>query len=352
MISTPASRVPALALPCAPDEIDEFLSRPTAGVIDVLARTRGRILVLGAGGKIGLHLCAMLQRGLDQLGRTERVVGVSRFTTLRDREDFSAFGVETMACDLSDARAVAALPDAENVFFLAGVKFGTAADPALLRQMNVEMPRIVAARFARSRIAAFSTGCVYPFVSPESGGATEDTSLAPVGDYALSCAQREAVFAEQSRRAGTPVALIRLNYSVEFRYGVLTDIATKVWSGVPVDVATGHVNVIWQRDAVAHSIAALELATDLAVPINLTGAATLSVRELAERLGILLGREVTITGREAPTAWLNNAKRAHRVFGAPETSIETMLSWVAAWVAQGGETWGKPTGFEKRDGRF
>ncbi len=352
MTSTPDRVLPTPVLACAPGEADEFLSRPTVGVRSVLARTPGRFLVLGAGGKMGLHLCAMLQRGLAQLGRKERVVGVSRFTTLRDREEFRAFGIETIACDLTSARAVAELPDAETIFFLAGVKFATATDPGLLRQMNVEMPRIVAARFARSRIVAFSTGCVYPFVGPESGGATEDTPLAPVGDYAESCALREAVFAAQSRLSGTAVTLIRLNYSVEFRYGVLSDIATKVWAGAPVDVSTGYVNVIWQRDAIAHSIAALELATDSAVAINLTGPATLSVRALAQKFGGLLGREVRITGRETPTAWLNNAARAHREFGLPATSLDTMMQWVAAWVAHGGETWGKPTGFEKRDGRF
>jgi nucleoside-diphosphate-sugar epimerase len=342
----------SLVLPCAPTAADEFLSRPTAGVLAVLARTPGRILVLGAGGKIGLHLCAMLRRGLDQLGRQEQVIGASRFTTLRDRETFHAFGVETIACDLTDARAVAALPEAPTVFFLAGVKFGTAADPERLHQMNVEMPRIVAARFAHSRIVAFSTGCVYPFVSPASGGATEDTPLAPVGEYALSCAQREAVFAEQSRRTGTAVVLLRLNYAVEFRYGVLSDIATKVWAGAPVDVSTGYVNVIWQRDAVAHSIAALERAGNPAAPLNLTGPAILSVRELAIRFGALLDRPVEITGREADTAWLNNAARSHHYFGMPETSLATMLEWVAAWIAQDGATWGKPTGFEQRDGRF
>jgi nucleoside-diphosphate-sugar epimerase len=352
MTCLPGTPADSLELPCAPSQADEFLSRPTDGVRAVLSRTSGRILVLGAGGKMGLHLCAMLQRGLAQLDRNDHVVAVSRFTTLRDREVFQAFGVETIACDLTDAAAVAALPDAVSVFFLAGVKFGTAADPALLRQMNVEVPRIVAARFARSRIVAFSTGCVYPFMRPDSGGATEETPLAPVGDYAKSCAQREEAFAEQSRRTGTAVTLIRLNYSVEFRYGVLTDIAANVWAGVPVDVSTGYVNVIWQRDAIAHAIAALELAVDPPAPINITGAAVLSVRELAVRFGQLLNREVEITGHESETAWLNNAARSHRLFGPPETSLDTMLGWVAAWIARGGETWGKPTGFEKRDGRF
>lgn len=348
--SEPSSLLPLL--PCAADDIDVFLSRPTDRILPVLARTPGPFLVLGAGGKMGLHLCAMLRRGLDRLGRAERVIGVSRFTTLRDREAFHAFGVETIACDLSDPGAVATLPDAPTLFFLAGVKFGTSTAPDLLHRMNVEVPRIVAARFARSRIVAFSTGCVYPFVRPESGGATEETPPAPVGDYALSCLQREQVFAEQSRRTGLRVALIRLNYSVEFRYGVLMDLASKIWAGLPVSVTTGHVNVIWQRDAIAHAISALELAASPPVPLNVTGPALLSVRELAGKLGGLLGREVTFEGREAETAWLNNAARSHRYFGAPETDLDTMLGWVAAWAAQGGETWGKPTGFEKRDGRF
>ncbi len=230
MSVSPENHVGELTLPCAPEDADEFLSRPTAGVLAVLGRTKGNILVLGAGGKMGLHLCAMLQRGLKQLGRDDRVTAVSRFTTLRDREAFHAFGVQTIAGDLTDVVVVAALPEAPTVFFLAGVKFGTATDPGLLWQMNVEMPRIVAARFARSRIVAFSTGCVYPFVKPDAGGATEETPLAPVGDYAISCAQREEAFGEVSRRVGTAVALIRLNYAVEFRYGVLMDIATKVWA--------------------------------------------------------------------------------------------------------------------------
>lgn len=301
---------------------------------------------------MGLHLSLMLKRALDAAGRGRELLAVSRFSTLRDTDDFERFGIATQACDLSDPTAVAALPEAAVVFFLAGVKFGTAANPDLLRKFNVEMPGIVARRFRQSRIVAFSTGCVYPFVRPETGGSTEAMSPEPPGAYAASCLAREHAFDAVSREHGTPVALIRLNYSVEFRYGVLVDIAGKVLRGEAVDVTMGYVNVIWQRDAVDHIIRSLELAGSPAVPVNITGPGVLSVRALAHRFGEILGRPVTVTGTEAPTAWLNDASRSHRRFGLPPTSLETMMPWIAAWLQSGGPVWGKPTGFEKRDGKF
>ena len=351
MSAVPAASV-TKGLPCAPSEIDDFISRPTPRVVELLAKTRGPFLILGAGGKIGLHQSVMLRRALDQLGRKDRVLAISRFSTLRDRDAFEQRGVETLPCDLTDVAALNALPDAPTVFFLAGVKFGTATAPGLLHAINVQMPQRVAERFASSRIVAYSSGCVYPFVTPASGGAREDTPTAPIGEYAASCVSREQAFAESAAKRGTPVALIRLNYSVEFRYGVLVDIAQKVLAGRPVDVSTGYVNVIWQTDAVAHSIQALELAGVPAVPVNVTGPGTLSVRDLAHRFGVALGRPVQITGTEAETAWLNNAAYSHRLFGEPQTSLDQMIEWVSAWLLQHGETWGKPTGFENRDGRF
>lgn len=348
----PAKTALVPALPCSPEQVDEFLSQPSEAVIASLAQFPGPVHVLGAGGKMGLHLSIMLRRALDARGRRDAVTAVSRFRTLRDRAAFEERGIATHACDLTDAAAMAALPEAPTIFFLAGVKFGTASAPELLRTFNVEMPRLVAQRFRRSRIVAFSSGCVYPFVSKESGGATEVTPPAPVGDYAASCLAREEAFAEVSRAHGTPVALLRLNYSVELRYGLLVDIAEKVLRGDPVDVTTGYFNVIWQRDAVEHAIRSLEVAGSPAVPINITGPRTLSVRAIALRFGELLQRPVRITGTEAETAWLNNAAWSHLRFGPPATSLDDMLVWVAEWLRHGGETWGKPTGFEERSGKF
>lgn len=339
-------------LPCGAAEVDDFLSAPTPRVIEVLARTPGPFIVLGAGGKIGLHLSAMLRAALQRLGRDDRVIAVSRFSTLRDRAEFERRGIETQTCDLGDPDSVNRLPDAPTVFFLAGVKFGTAASPELLRTINVDIPHRVAHKFARSRIVAFSSGCVYPFVTPASGGAREDTPPSPVGEYAASCIAREQAFTEVAAAQGTSVALVRLNYSTELRYGLLVDIAQMVQSGRPVDVTTGYVNVIWQTDAVAHSIQCLDVADSPAVPINITGPEILSVRDLARRFGEALGRPAIISGTEAETAWLNNAALSHRRFGKPLTPISQMIPWIAAWLQQGGETWGKPTGFERRDGRF
>lgn len=341
-----------LALPCEPDQADIFLSEPPASAIAALRRTPGDFMVLGAGGKMGLHLCRMLQRGFDTLGDGRRVTAVSRFSSVNDRAQFEAFGIATRSCDLCDSAQLESLEPVENVIFMAGAKFGTADQPGLLKRMNVDMPEMVADHFSRSRITAFSTGCVYSFVPVTSSGSSEDSATEPVGAYAQSCLGREHAFQRASLELGTRLALIRLNYSVEFRYGVLVDLAQKILRDEPIDVTTGHVNLIWQRDAVAQTILAHEFAATPPFVINLTGPAVYSVRDLAQRFGTIFNREVHFSGQEAESAWLNDASRSHRLFGPPETSLNQMIDWVAAWQSQGLKTLGKPTGFEKRDGNF
>jgi nucleoside-diphosphate-sugar epimerase len=335
-----------------PRSPDHLLSRADDGAIAAVAKLDGPIVVLGAGGKIGLHLCLMLRAAALAAGRTLRIVAVSRFTTLRDRATFTTEGIETIAADLSVPSEVARLPDSPTVFFLAGVKFGTAASPGLLEALNVHMPRLVATRYSGSLIVVFSTGCVYPFVDHRAGGANEATPPAPVGAYAESCLRREEAFAEVSRHAATRVVLVRLNYAVEYRYGVLVDIAAKVLNGEPLDVTMGFVNVIWQTDAVSQIIQSAKLAGNPPVPINITGERTHSVRQLAEEFGKCFALKPVIVGRESPTALLSDASLAHRHFGRPSHDIQAMIRLVAEWLKRGGETWGKPTGFEKRDGQF
>lgn len=340
------------ALPCAPGDIDRFLSEPGSGVMATLEGVQGDILVLGAGGKMGLHLCLMLKRGLEALGRDNRIYAASRFQTLNSREAYEAAGVETLAGDFRDDAFLSGLPDCPTVFYLVGTKFGTSNNPELLHEINVEVARRSVRRFRNSRIVAFSTGCVYSFVEPASGGSREDAATDPVGDYALSCVERERRFEEGSVEGNTPVVLIRLNYSVEFRYGVLVDIGQKVLSGEPLDVTMGYVNLIWQRDAVDQIIQCLGLAAVPAAPINITGPEVLSIRELAAKFGKIFSREPVFTGTEEETTWLSNASKSHQLFGKPPTDVDTMIQWIAAWLAHGGGTHGKPTGFEKRDGKF
>lgn len=309
-------------------------------------------MVLGAGGKMGLHLCLMLRKAIDRSGSRARLTAVSRFGSVNDREPFEARGVAIQTCDLCKPEDLESLEPVGNVIFLAGAKFGTAGQPGLLRRMNVEMPQMVANHFSNSQITAFSTGCVYSFVPVDSPGSSEDSETNPVGEYAQSCLGRERAFRRSAMEFGSRLALIRLNYAVEFRYGVLVDIAQRVLRGDPIDVTMGHVNLIWQRDAVAHALLSHELASTAPFIINVTGPSVHRVRDLALRFGEIFGRAPVIVGQEADTAWLNDATRSHRIFGEPETSLEQMIDWVAAWQTQGLQTLGKPTGYEKRDGNF
>ncbi len=330
------------------------MSRPTAGVLESLKSAEGDVLVLGAGGKMGLHVCLMLQRAFEELGATQRqVIAVSRFGGEGACDAFTREGVRTIAADLCDPQQLEDLPDAPSVFYLAGVKFGTSHDPKLLNKMNVEMPALVVSRFRKSRIVALSTGCVYSFTTSDSGGSSEaDGEVKPVGDYAQSCLGREQAFAKAGDEWDTQCSLIRLNYAIDLRYGVLHDIAQKVIDGQAVDVTMGYVNVIWQRDAIAHCIQALGRAAAPAFILNVTGSEILSVRDLAIRFGEALGLEVTIEGEEADLAWLSDSSKACNLFGSPEVSINEMIEWTAIWLQSGGQSLGKPTHFETRDGNY
>jgi nucleoside-diphosphate-sugar epimerase len=302
---------------------------------------------------MGLHMAGMLRQALDAAGRREvPVVGVSRFSDPHTRERFESFGIQTLATDLLNDEEITRLPDFETIYFLAGLKFGTTGQPDALRRFNEEMPAKVAARFPAARLVAFSTGCVYPFVTPGSRGSTEADSPAPRGDYAVSCLGREQSFAAASRQRGTPTVLVRLNYAVEFRYGVLVDIAQKVLAGAPIDISMGFVNVIWQRDAVDQILQAVDLAASPAAVINVAGLPIVSVGDLADRFAKLFARKPVLTGEPAPTSWLSNPAKAHELFGPPTVTLDQAVEWTAAWLAGGGATLGKPTKFENRSGSF
>ncbi|HEU4563580.1 MAG TPA: NAD(P)-dependent oxidoreductase [Gemmatimonadaceae bacterium] len=335
-----------------PDALDELLSRPAPGVAEALARCSGDIVVLGAGGKMGPSLARMARRAASELGDGRRIIAVSRFGSREAEEALRAHGVETVRCDLLDRASVARLPDAPNVIFMAGQKFGTRDAPASTWAMNVLVPAIAAERYAGSRIVAFSTGNVYPLTPAARGGAREDDVLAPVGEYAQSCVGRERILEHFAARDGTPVAIVRLNYAIALRYGVLTDIALAVARGEPIDLAMGHVNVIWQGDANARALRCLPHAAVPPFVVNVTGGETLSVRALAERLGALLGRAPRFAGSEAEDALLSSTARSDALFGPPEVPLERMLEWAAEWVRAGGEMLGKPTHFGERAGAF
>lgn len=335
------------------EELDDILSEPTDGCVDALAGIEGDILVLGAGGKMGPTVARMARRAADRAGSSRRVVAVSRFAAGGTEEALRGGGVETVACDMLDRRALAGLPDAPNVVFMAGRKFGSQGAEWLTWAMNAYLPGLVMERFPGSRIVAFSTGNVYPLTPVVDGGATETHPVDPVGEYAQSCLGRERIMEYFSRERGTPLTLFRLNYAIDLRYGILLDVAQKVQAGTPIDLTMGAVNVIWQGDAAAYVLQSLSLCASPPAVLNVSGPETISVRWLANRFAELLGTPPpTFVGAEAPTALLSNAGRCHRLFGYPRVPLDLMVQWVAGWLARGGPTLSKPTGFEVRDGRF
>ena len=329
------------------EELEESMTRPSAELQADLAAV-DEILVLGVGGKMGPTLARMAKRAAPKA----RVIGVARFSERGLKERLQGQGIECIACDLLDRAAVERLPRAKNVVFMAGHKFGAAGDPSFTWAMNVAVPFMVAETFRDARIVVFSTACVYPFAEVNGSGASESTeTLPPPGDYAASCVGREQMFLHGSRRYGTPGRLVRLSYAIDMRYGVLYDVASSVYAGKPVALGMGYANVIWQGDANEQALRLLAHCTSPTSPINISGPKA-SVRKLAEEFGRRFSRKPTFSGKESETAWLIDTAQAQRLFGPPRVALDTMIDWVADWVARGQPSLGKPTHFETRDGKY
>lgn len=333
-------------------QLEDLLATPNEADVDVSRRLAGDILILGAGGKMGPSLAHRIKRAVDAAGVAKRVLAVSRFSSRAARTELEDAGIETIACDLLNRDEVDQLPDCANVLYLAGRKFGSTERTDLTWASNTVAPAYVAQRYQQSRIVVFSTGNVYPFVSAASGGSREGGALEPRGEYAQSCLGREQVFTYFSHEFGTRCLLFRLNYAVDLRYGVLVDIARKVYEGKPVDETVAHFNVIWQGDANSYALRSLELCDAPPRVLNVTGAEIASVRETVEYFAARFARPVTLQGTPAATALLNNASLCHELLGPPEIKLAALREMVAHWIEAGGASLGKPTKFEVTDGKF
>jgi len=334
------------------EQLEELLSRPTASVVDLVRDLEGDILFLGIAGKIGPSLARMAKRACDEAGVSKKIIGVSRFRNLKDKKQIERDGIETIQGDLLSREFLEDLPKVKNVFFLAGMKFGSEENLSMTWAMNSYVPAMVAESFKESNIVAYSTGCVYPLVPVESGGSVESDKPGPVGEYAQSCLGRERMFEYGSENYGTPVSLIRLNYAAELRYGVLVDIALKVQNRLPVDLSMGYFNLIWQGDANTMVLRSLPYAESPARILNITGFEIVSVRDIAYEFSKLFGVEPKLQGQESATALLSNAKPAFDLFGKPEMPLSTVMRWVAHWIRDNRRLLGKPTHFEVRDGKY
>jgi uncharacterized protein YbjT (DUF2867 family) len=333
-------------------ELEDRLSEPSAALIEDVRRIEGDIVVLGAGGKLGPSLVRLAVRAVQAAGTSQTVTAVSRFGNAELAASLTSAGANVVSADITDETALASLPDAPNIVFLVGSKFGSTGREAHTWYTNSYLPGRVAERYMGSRIVALSTGNVYPLMPVASGGPAEETPVGPVGEYAMSCLGRERVMSYFAERDGTPLALIRLNYAVEMRYGVLIDIARAIHAGRPVDVTMGAVNVIWQGFVNEVILRSLLHASVPPFVLNLAGPETVSVRQAAEQLAAIMGKTVEFAGSEAPSALLSNGSKCHRLFGYPTIALGEMIEHTAAWIAAGGPLLDKPTGFQKRDGKF
>jgi hypothetical protein len=323
------------------EQLEQLLSEPTRGAIQAMGALDGDIAVLGVGGKMGPTLARMAKRASEMAGVKRRVIGVARFSSPTLERRLQTWGVETVRCDLLDNKSLSGLPDAANVVFMAGMKFGTAGQEPLTWAINSLLPGLVADRYRQSRIAVFSTGNVYGLSPISRGGSREEDALNPSGEYAMSCVGRERTFEYFSRKHNTRMTILRLNYATELRYGVLLDIALQVHAGRAVRLSMGYLNAIWQADASAMSIESLGCATSPPNVINIT-----------EEFGKRLNKPVTFDSEESSDALLSNAQKSYQLFGRPRVSVQQIMDWIAEWVSKSGTTLAKPTHFEERAGRF
>jgi nucleoside-diphosphate-sugar epimerase len=328
--------------------LEDILSEPTEATRKVVTALNGDIVVLGAGGKMGPTLAMMLKKASGD----KNIYAVSRFSERGVKSRIEDAGVKIIEADLLDESQYRKLPEVENVFYLAGMKFGTTGNQPLTWALNSFLPGMVARHYKNARIVAFSTGNVYPLVDINSGGAGEETFPEPIGEYAQSCLGRERMFDYFSQLHNTPVTLVRLNYSNEPRYGIIVDLTLRILNDEPIDLTMGAVNLIWQRDANDYIIQVISLAKSPPAVLNVTGPETVPIRKLAKQIGKELDKEPKFVSQEAQTALLSNASYCFSQFGYPKTTLEEMVSMIVTWVTSGKKVLSKPTKYDIRDGKF
>jgi nucleoside-diphosphate-sugar epimerase len=334
------------------EDLERRLSEPSEADREFMRGVQGDVMILGAGGKMGPSLAKLARRAADSAGVKKRIIAVSRFGSDSVKQELEAEGITVIARDLLKPEDVKELPECENVLFLAGRKFGSSDRPDLTWAMNAVAPALAAYHYRHSRIVVFSTGNVYGLSDVASGGSRESDTIAPLGEYAQSCLARERIFEYHSIEYGTKCLILRLNYAVDLRYGVLVDVARRVNSGQPVDLTVPAFNAIWQRDANSYALRALDLCESPPRTLNVTGAETIRVRDAAKFFGAQFGRTCQFQGNEGTSALLSDASRCHELLGAPSVSLSTLQTWVADWITAGGQNLNKATHFEVVDGKY
>ena len=336
------------------DEVSllNLMTEPREALVEAMKSIPGPLVVVGAGGKMGPSLCLLAKRAAELGGNPLRIIALSRFSNPSEREWLESNGIETQSFDALSTNEEPELPDASHLVYLVGMKFGTDRNPELTWATNTLAPARVATRYAGVPTVALSTGNVYPMSRVDSAGPDESSPLTPQGEYANAAVARERIFEHFSKTLATPVALLRLNYALDLRYGILVDLAQSILAERPIDLSMGYVNCIWQGDANDRILRSFSLVKRPAVAFNLTSPRAYAVRDLASELGRHLGISPRFEGTPSETALLSDASRLTRELGEPETPIDDVIGGTAHWVKNGGKLLGRPTKFQVRDGGF
>lgn len=330
----------------------DVMTNPGEALVESLSKVGGPLVVVGAGGKMGPSLCLLAKRAAALGGKDLDVVALSRFSNRSEREWLESHGIQTQRFDALADNDQADLPDASHVVYLVGMKFGTGTNPELTWATNTIAPANISRRYSSVPMVALSTGNVYPNTPTDAAGSREDSPLTPLGEYANAAVARERIFGHYSRTQGSRCALLRLNYALDLRYGILVDLGKSIMEDKPIDLTMSRVNCIWQGDANDRILRSLELVESPAVAFNLTSSQSYLVRDLASQLGHHLGKDPRFVGEPARTALLSDSTRLCELLGEPETPIETVIHWTASWLKRGGAILGRPTKFQVTDGKY
>lgn len=333
-------------------ELLEVMTKPNSLLIDSIDLLPDDIMLLGAGGKMGFSLALLIQRAAEEAGKKITIKAVSRFSDKTVAESFLSNGIEIIKCDLTDEKQIILLPKINNIIYMVGQKFGSSGNQPFTWGVNTYLIGRVTEIFKDSNIVLFSTGNVYPFSGINSKGPDENSETGPIGEYAQSALGRERVFQYLCEKNGTKGIIFRLNYAIDLRYGVLFDLAEKVYKGKEIPLNMGYFNCIWQGDANLIAILALNHVYSPPGIINVTGIDTHSVRKTAEWFGEYYNKKAHFSGKEEETALLSNASRSYENYKFDRVSFKKMLEWTAHWVRSGNPSLNKPTHFEERTGKF
>ncbi len=333
------------------EKLNELLTEPGEALLEFMKSLDDDIAILGAGGKVGATLAAMAQKAFERVGSRHHVYAVSRYSNPAKRAEIEASGIKTISADLSSNDDLAALPDFKYIIYLAGRKFGTTGSEASTWESNASVPTLVSRRFKGSTIVVFSTGNIYPLTTARSGGCSEETPTAPIGEYAMSSLARERIFEYAALNYGTKVTLFRLNFAIDLRYGVLADIAKQIMNDEPVTLSIPNFNCVWQGYVADVALRSLADASTKPFILNISGPEINSTRVVAEKLGRLLNKEVRY-GEEGELSFLSDASLCMKKYGYPAYGINQLIEWQAEWILSGGRDIGAPTHFEMNSGKF